>query len=303
MPIAIIVHGGAWAIPDDEVDLHRNGCRVARDAAWQVLSAGGTALDAVEAAVRTMEDDPIFDAGVGSVLNSAGFVELDAAVMSGETLRSGAVAAVRNIRHPITLARHVLDSHVVLLVGEGAERFANTVGMPSCDPAELIVEREYRRWQDLTARGNYQTQEAFSAEPPSLTSPHDTVGAVALDQYGNLAAATSTGGVSHKPPGRVGDSPLIGAGLYADNQTGGASSTGWGESIIKVLLAKTATDMISSERSPQQAAEQAIDLLSRRVGGLGGLILLDQSGRVGLAFNTPRMAYAWRTAHNEADGV
>jgi len=268
--------------------------------------------------VRALEDAPIFDAGVGSVLNRDGDVELDAAVMDGDTLRSGAVAAVRRIKNPITLARHVLASPAVLLVAQGAERFAEAAGLPLCDPAELIVERERRRWDELRTQERYQTQDAFgaarvdqeagsqgdrqasslavsrSADLP-LKHPGDTVGCVALDRHGNLAAGTSTGGTSHKLPGRVGDSPLLGSGLYADNATGGCSTTGWGESIMKVLLAKTATDLIGAENDPMSAARAAIGVLHRRVGGLGGCILLDTQGRIGFAFNTPRMAYAYRT--------
>ena len=304
MPLALIVHGGAWDIPDNEVAEHQEGCRQALAAGWRVLEQGGHALDAVEAAVRVLEDAPIFDAGVGSVLNRDGDVELDAAVMDGETLRSGAVAAVRRVRNPITLARRVLESQVILLVGQGAERFAESAGIPFCDPTELIVERERARWQELHQQSNYRAQDAFGAarakqsapQPTSLSHPGDTVGCVALDRTGQLAAGTSTGGTANKLPGRVGDSPLIGAGLYADTSTGGCSTTGWGESIMKVLLAKTATDLIGAGHTPMEAARAAIDVLARRVGGLGGCILLDAQGRPGLAFNTPRMAYAYRTA-------
>src|SRR5262249_58694053 len=164
MPISLIVHGGAWDIPNDEVAEHQNGCRAALEAGWHVLERGGAALDAVEAAVRILEDAPIFDAGVGSVLNRDGDVELDAAVMDGATLRSGAVAAVRRVRNPITLARRVLESHVILLVAQGAERFAESVGLPLCDPAELIVERERRRWEQLLAQSDFRTQDAFGAQ-------------------------------------------------------------------------------------------------------------------------------------------
>lgn len=327
MPLAMIVHGGAWNIPDDEVEEHQRGCRAALDAGWAVLRAGGAALDAVEAAVRVMEDAPIFDAGVGSVLNRDGMVELDAAIMDGETLRSGAVAALQRIRNPITLARRVLESETVLLVGPGAERFAESLGMPLCQPSELIVERELRRWQELQQRSDVRTQDAFQRQGDgetrrqeggqhdnvhpltrspahSLNDPGDTVGAVALDRHGNLAAGTSTGGTTNKRPGRVGDSPLIGCGLYADNQSGGCSTTGWGESIIKVLLAKTATDFIRQGHAPMDAARAAIDVLAQRVGGLGGCILLDAQGRVGWAFNTPRMAYAYRSdSGGEAVGI
>jgi L-asparaginase / beta-aspartyl-peptidase len=319
MPISLIVHGGAWDIPDDEVAEHQAGCRAALEAGWQVLEHGGAALDAVEAAVRVLEDAPIFDAGVGSVLNRDGDVELDAAIMDGPSLRSGAVAAVRRVRNPITLARRVLESQVILLVGSGAERFAESAGLPLCDPTELIVERERTRWQELLNQEDFRSQDAFGAKQaegakgrkgegengdahpftPSplhpLIHPGDTVGCVAFDRDGRLAAGTSTGGTANKLPGRVGDSPLIGAGLYADNLTGGCSTTGWGESIMKVLLAKTATDLIGAGHDPMAAARQAIDILARRVGGLGGCILLDSAGQIGFAFNTPRMAYAYRT--------
>jgi beta-aspartyl-peptidase (threonine type) len=224
------------------------------------------------------------------------------------------------VRNPITLARRVLESQVVLLVGQGAERFAESAGVSLCDPAELLVERERQRWASLRKQAGYRAQDAFGAtrdeggrqsedalthSPSSshasssdrpLSHPGDTVGAVALDRYGHLAAGTSTGGTANKLPGRVGDSPLIGCGLYADDQTGGCSSTGWGESIIKVLLAKTATDQIGAGYDPMAAAQMAIDILQRRVGGLGGCILLDSAGHVGFAFNTPRMAYAYRAA-------
>jgi beta-aspartyl-peptidase (threonine type) len=329
MPIALVVHGGAWDIPDDEVEPHLEGCRRALAAGWEALSSGATALGAVESAVRVMEDDPVFDAGVGSVLNRDGLVELDAAIMDGATLRSGAVAAVRGVRNPVTLARRVLDSEAVLLVGRGAERFADAVGIERCADEDLIVSRERVRWEELRRLEAYRTPDAFQRPPgevagqrgivwggsdretayaPSLHStlhrlrrehPGDTVGAVALDCYGNLAAATSTGGTPYKLPGRVGDSPLIGAGLYADVQTGGCSSTGWGESIIKVLLAKTATDLLDAEYAPADAARKAIERLEQRVYGLGGVILLDARGRIGFAFNTPRMAYAYRVEGGE----
>lgn len=297
MTISLIVHGGAWAIPDDEVAAHKAGCAAALEAGWRVLVAGGSALDATEAAVRVLEDAPIFDAGTGSVLNRDGIVEMDAAIMDGNTLRSGAIAAIQRIKNPITLARRVLESDVVLLVGPGAERFAESVGLPFCDPTSLIVEREQLRFFELRDKAAFRTQDAF------MQHPNDTVGAVALDEQGNIAAATSTGGTAYKLPGRVGDSPLIGAGLYADNQTGGCSSTGWGESIIKVLLAKTATDAIPQTGNAMAAAQQAIDTLARRVGGYGGVVMLDSEGRPGFAFNTPRMAYGYRTGGETVIGI
>jgi beta-aspartyl-peptidase (threonine type) len=315
VPLALIVHGGAWDIPDDEVAPHLAGCHRALAAGWEALMNGRSALDAVEIAVRIMEDDPTFNAGVGSVLNRDGLVELDAAIMDGATLRSGAVAAVRGIRNPISLARRVLESEAMLLVGRGTERFADTAGIERCADEDMIVPRERARWEELCRLAAYRTPDAFQRLPGEVAGlrgivaggdyapdqpgwriqhPGDTVGAVALDRSGNLAAAVSTGGTPFKLPGRVGDTPLIGAGLYADVQTGGCASTGWGESIMKVLLAKTATDFLGAGYAPVEAARAAIERLEQRVHGLGGVILIDTRGRVGYAFNTPRMAYAYR---------
>lgn len=306
MPIAIIVHGGAWAIPDNQVDAHRAGCRTARDAGWHVLTRGGSAMDAVEAAVRILEDDPIFDAGVGSILNRGGFVELDAAVMEGDQLFYGSVAGVRRIRNPISLARHVLNSPAGLLVADGAERFAKERGVPLCDPEELIVDREFQIYQHYVATYDTSRDSGATAPPGEIVAPisgggyphrpSDTVGCVAIDAHGWVVAGTSTGGTNYKMIGRVGDAPLLGGGLYAMNELGGCSTTGWGESIMRILLAKTAVDYLENDTHPQQAAERAIQRLADRGKGLGGCILLDRHGRVGWAFNTPRMAHAWRCA-------
>lgn len=280
--MALIVHGGAWAIPDEQVAAHVAGCEAARAAGWQCLQSGGSALDAVEAAVRVMEDDPIFDAGTGSVLTSVGTVELDAALMDGATLRYGAVAGLRRIRNPITLARHVLTGPATMLVGPGAEEFAMRVGMPLCTNEELIVERERQLWLEWKARG---------APPP--TSGHDTVGAIALDRSGRLVAANSTGGTPFKLPGRVGDTPLIGCGLYA-TPIGAAVCTGWGESITRVALARRVIELLEDGLGPQEAATRGIRLLAELVPeGRGGVIVLTSTGQVGLAWNTPRMAYAY----------
>jgi beta-aspartyl-peptidase (threonine type) len=284
---ALIVHGGAWDIPDNEVEAHKAGCLAALAAGWAILNAGGSALDAVEAAVRSLEDDPTYDAGVGSFLNAIGEVELDAAIMDGNTMLSGAVAAVQRVRHPITLARRVLESDYILLVGTGAESFAQTAGVELCSADDLVVDRERARWKAQQGQPGFRGRDAFRAA-------HDTVGAVALDAAGNLAAATSTGGIPNKLPGRVGDSPLLGSGLYADNETGGCSTTGWGESIMKVVLAKTVTDGLRDGSHPRDAAQSGIRYLARRVDGLAGCIVLDRAGRVGWAHNTPRMAFAYR---------
>ncbi|MCS6888462.1 MAG: isoaspartyl peptidase/L-asparaginase [Chloroflexus sp.] len=289
--MALIVHGGAWAIPDDQVAAHIAGCEAARAAGWQRLQAGGSALDAVEAAVRVMEDDPIFDAGTGSVLTSAGTVELDAALMDGRTLRYGAVAGLRRIRNPITLARHVLAGPATMLVGPGAEEFAASVGVPFCANEDLIVERERQLWLEWRAKG---------AVPPPPASGHDTVGAIALDRAGNLVAANSTGGTPFKLPGRVGDTPLIGCGLYA-TPVGAAVCTGWGESITRVALARRVVELLEDGLGPQEAAEIGIRLLGELVPeGRGGVIVLTPDGTVGLAWNTPRMAYSYIDGQGEA---
>lgn len=279
MKISMIVHGGAWDIPDEEVEAHQRGCRQALLAGWEILKAGGRALDAVERAIVVMEDDPTFDAGVGSFLNAEGVVELDAGLMDGHDLNAGAVLAVRNIKNPIVLARRVLSSEYVYIIGAGATRFAREVGLEECQPQELIVERERKRWEEHSST----PWDIFGGE---------TVGAVAIDRQGNIAAGTSTGGSPFKPPGRVGDSPLVGCGYYADNTAGGASSAGHGEAIIKVNMARSAVDFLR-QMSAQEAAEAAIRLLAERLNSRGGLILIDREGAIGCAFNTPRMARAY----------
>jgi len=289
MPIAIIVHGGAWDIPRELHADHEAGCRAAAETGWAILSAGGSALDAVEAAVRVMEDHPAFDAGRGSHLNRDGMVELDAGIMDGRALMAGAVASVRHVANPISLARRVLhDSEHVFLVGEGAELFAVESGVPLCDPVGLIVERERRFWE-AKRTGAIPLAADYGAGS-------DTVGAVALDAAGNLAAGNSTGGTSFKHPGRVGDTPMIGCGLYADNLMGAAVCTGWGEQIMKAVLAKTTVDQIALLNSAPNAADVAIAYFEHRIGGKGGVICISPAGQIGCAFSTPYLAHAYRTA-------
>jgi beta-aspartyl-peptidase (threonine type) len=287
----IIVHGGAGKIPEEAHADHIGGAHVAAEAGWNILAAGGSAIDAVEVAVAVMEDDPTFDAGVGSVLNRVGGIEMDAIIMDGQTLAMGAVAAVRGITNPVRLARLISkDTDHSLLVGEGARRFAELKGMRLCAEAELTVPREIERFRQLQRMPDYHLADGFTPDRPG---PQGTVGAVAIDANGNVAAATSTGGAPYKMPGRVGDSPLVGAGAYADNQTGAASSTGHGESIMRVVLAKTATDAIARGMSAQQAADYAVKYMFERVGGYGGIILVDYRGELAFSYNTPHMAVAW----------
>jgi L-asparaginase / beta-aspartyl-peptidase len=295
----LLVHGGAWAIPDDMVQAHLNGVRTAIAAGWRVLERGGTALDAVEEAVVIMEDDETFDAGRGSFLNRDGKVQLDALIMDGATLRAGGVGCVEKIANPIRAARKILsDSPHVYFVSEGAEQFAAEHGIPLCKNEDLVIAREVERLREFQARAIEQSEDLFA---PAIS--HDTVGAVALDRDGNIAAATSTGGTLNKAPGRLGDSSLIGCGCYADNHTAAASTTGWGEPIMKLVLAKWAADRVASGSLPEWVAKEAINYLESRVNGHGGIILLDARGRFGIAHNTPRMAWGLKMGNKEEIGT
>ncbi len=340
----LLIHGGAWAMPDDAVAAHENGIRNALAAGWSALHRGGSAVDAVEAAVTVMEDDDTFDAGRGSFLTRDGRVQLDALLMNGGDLRTGGVACVERLRNPMQAARLVLEkSPHVYFVGAGAERFATQNGMRLVDNTELIVPRERERlmkFQVAEATGKSDT--TFSGAPaefrpaaesrsslpsdgameqvqldaeieeglpselrlddPTLHS-HDTVGAVALDANGCLAAGTSTGGTLSKAPGRVGDSSLIGCGCYADNESAAVSLTGWGEPIMKLVLGKWAVDRVAAGATPQKAASDAIAYLYRRLGGHGGIILLGPDGSVGVAHNTPRMAWGLATGEGQQCGI
>ena len=294
----LVVHGGAWAIPDDMVEAHVNGVRQAAGVGWRVLERGGSALDAVEEAVVVMENDETFDAGRGSFLNREGKVQLDALIMEGLTLRAGGVGCVERIRNPIRAARKILsDSPHVYLVAEGAEQFAREHGLALCRNEDLIIPREIERLRNLQARLGLEPN--LFVEKTSV----DTVGAIALDRGGNLAAATSTGGTLNKAPGRLGDSSLIGCGCYADNESAAASTSGWGEPIMKLVLAKWSADRVRSGSVPEWAAKEAISRLEERLQGHGGIILLDHEGRVGIAHNTPRMAWAVRQEAREEAGT
>jgi len=296
----LVVHGGAWAIPDDMVEAHLVGVRNALAAGWKVLQRAGSPLDAIEEAIVIMEEDEVFDAGRGSFLTSQGHVQLDAMMMDGKTLRAGGVGCVEHIRNPIRAARKVLDeSPHVYLVAEGAELFAEQHGIGLCENSELVIEREIERLRKAKAT-------AAAGLPDQTFAPaasHDTVGAVALDANGNIAAATSTGGTLNKTPGRVGDSSLIGCGCYADNLSAAVSCTGWGEPIMKLVLGKWACDRVAAGVAPAEAARVAMEYLKSRLNAHGGIILLDAHGRAGIMHNTPRMAWASRTEQQEDAGI
>jgi beta-aspartyl-peptidase (threonine type) len=329
----LLVHGGAWAIPPDAAQAHLQGVQAALEAGYAILSLGGSALDAVEAAVTVLEDDPTFDAGRGSFLTADGRVQLDALLMDGGRMKAGGVACVEHLRNPIQAARLVLEkSPHVYFVGPGAEQFAHSHGMTLIENSELVLDRERERLRHAQARQSAGlADETFSGRilhddksPETAADPdhasfsgsenakraedgsndsHDTVGAVAIDFQGNLAAATSTGGTLNKTPGRVGDSSLIGCGCYADNLAAAVSLTGWGEPIMKLVLGKWATDRVANGTAPEIAAREAISYLYNRLGGHGGIILLGPDGRFGLAHNTPAMAWGLATPSGLQTGL
>ena len=299
-PPVLLVHGGAWDIPADQLTAHTQGVTRAVEAGYALLRQGASALDAVEAAITILEDDEAFDAGRGSFLTRDGRVQLDALIMDGATLRAGGVACVERLKNPIQAARLVLDkSPHVYFVGPGAEQFAHEQGMPLIHNSDLVLDRERLRLHQAQAR-----EQAGIPDPTFAghDTGHDTVGAVALDLAGKLAAATSTGGTLNKAPGRVGDSSLIGCGAYADNRTAAASLTGWGEPIMKLVLGKWAVDRVP-QMGPEQAAQDAIAYLYARLQGHGGIILLGPDGRFGIAHNTPRMAWAVCDDHAVRSGT
>lgn len=287
MTIAIIVHGGAKTITDDKAHANTEGCLAAVKAGWEILQQGGDAKDAVEAAIRILESDSTFNASIGATLDVEGKVYLDAGMMESKHLHWGSVAAVNRVSHPISVARKILEEKSYFLVAAGAERFASEHGCEMCEPDSLISEEQQQVWKQE------QMPEDRSA----------TVGCVALDVHGNLVAGTSTGGLENQPAGRVGDTALVGCGLYAD-QRGACSTTGDGEAVIPVVLAKTAVDLLSGDtastdgvvaRHPEEAAEMAIEVLKQRVPGEAGCILLDRHGRIGWAYNSQDMAMAYMT--------
>ncbi len=301
---SLIVHGGAWNIPAESFPDCRAGIRRSLESGWKALTSGGPAMDAVEAAIVVLEDDPIFDAGYGSHLTLDGRIQLDAIMMDGSTLKAGSVAAVERIRNPIRLARCVLEkSPHMMLAASGAEQFAEENGIPLCNPEELITDLERAAW--------LRCREDSHAAEHHVNHEQGTVGAVALDSQGNLVAGTSTGGTCCKHTGRVGDSPLIGCGCYAESDWGAVSCTGNGEGIMKIVMAKMAVDLLAappedpyqlnarpegSQAQPNHAqfvAEACIRKLAHRAHTTGGLILLDREGAPAAAFNTTSMAYGF----------
>jgi L-asparaginase / beta-aspartyl-peptidase len=293
----IIVHGGAGDWP---LELHKrglNGVRVAADRGFRVLSRGGSALDAVQAAIVTMEDNPVFNAGKGSSLNLAGEVENDAAIMDGRSLRGAGVALLRGIENPIEAARIVLNrTDHVLIAGPAARELAVASGL---EKADLRTQNRVRAWKkglrDLKSqRLLYLSRTSPEIIKHFLVKTSDTVGALGFDNDGNLAAACSTGGVSLKLPGRIGDSAILGAGLYADNGSGAATATGIGEQAMRLVISKAACDLMRRNNA-LSAATKTVNHATYILGVGTGLLTLDRSGRYGVAHNTRHLCWAART--------
>ena len=298
-PIALVIHGGAGTISRKDMTPamdaeYRAVLKQALDAGYAVLKQGGHSLDAVQAAIRIMEDNPLFNAGKGAVFAHNGKNEMDAAIMDGATLKAGAVAAVEHIKNPIDLARLVMDKTPhVLLMGEGAEEFARSQGMTMMPASYFFTQH---RWDELqkALKAEQDGKKDASAEQYPGTTAHGfgTVGAVALDRYGNLAAGTSTGGLTNKYYGRVGDSPIIGAGTYANDESCGVSGTGTGEYFIRLDLSKTISDLMLYKGIPlKQAADQLVmhDLVAFGGNDTGGAIAMDRDGNIAMPFNTEGM--------------
>lgn len=277
----VLIHGGAGDVPEGRRAGQADGCRIAAAAAAAVLERGGNALDAVQRAAEILEDDPRFNAGTGASLTRDGHLELDACVMEGRDLRAGGVCSLSPFKNPIAIARAVLeDGEHVLYSAAGADDFARRAGFTPADEEAMITERARLKLESALEAGH------------AANWAGGTVGAVARDGSGLLAAATSTGGTAAKRPGRVGDTPIVGAGTYADNRAGAASATGQGEGILRVVLCAGAVSAMQRGVLPEAAARQAVELLRERTGAGGGLILVDALGRLGFARSTGTMSWA-----------
>ena len=290
----IIVHGGAGDWPKSKQAVGLSGVRQAATQGFRLLRQGQSSIQAVEAAVMEMEDNPVFNAGSGSTLNLAGYVEADAGIMDGKTRRGAGVALLRRTKNPISLARLVMEkTDHALLAGKSAERLGEAFGLPKANLK--LPERAYQ-WKQAKRRLAKGVLDNFSRNLKLIRSKGqtifgDTVGALAIDQNGNLAAADSTGGVSLKLPGRIGDSPILGAGLYADNRIGAATATGIGEIAMRLVVSKLACDAMQS-LTAQQAASQTINMVTKLAGRGLGIVTLDRKGRYGVAHNTPHLCWA-----------
>jgi beta-aspartyl-peptidase (threonine type) len=295
--VVLVIHGGAGTIlrsqmsPDRE-KAYQEALSEALRRGYEVIKNGGTALDATEASVRYLEDNPLFNAGKGAVFTNEGKNELDAAIMDGQTLKAGAVAGLTTVRNPITAARAVMEkSPHVMMIGGGAEKFAREQKLEIVDPSYFHTEDRWRGLQRAKRDDSLKAaKQSALLQPENRDDKYGTVGAVALDKKGNLAAATSTGGMTNKKYGRVGDVPVIGAGTYANNNTCAISCTGWGEFFIRLVVAKSISDLIEYKGlSVQEAADKLVMKDVPKLGGDGGLIALDKNGKFSMPFCTEGM--------------
>lgn len=294
-PFSLMIHGGAGALAHirregSEAAFTRSICRIL-EIGREVLSAGGSALDAVERCAAALEDDELYNAGRGSVLNEYGEVEMDAAIMDGQRLDAGAVAGITNVKHPISLARHVLEkSEHIMLISKGAMEFAKLWDVEMMTDDYFVIDSRIRQWREAQQAGGMMLDHE-DAEPQRKFG---TIGAVARDINGNLAAATSTGGIVNKRWGRVGDSPIIGAGVFADDTTCAVSATGYGEQFQRTVLCKTISDFIHfKDMTASEAATAGIQYLVDKVKGLGGVIVIDRHGRCAVGHSTSGMIYGF----------
>jgi beta-aspartyl-peptidase (threonine type) len=298
----IVVHGGAGAWQPERIGAGIEGVKEAAKVGFEILKHDGSALDAVEAAVMQMEDDEVFNAGLGSALTIDKQIEMEASIMDGKTLNAGAVGLLRDIKNPIHLARLIMENtDHVFIVGHGAEKLANIFGLERRNPLTEYRVQAWRKEKEKLAkiRRLSKLHKLITSYPRLLES--ETVGAVALDKNNDVAAATSTGGFTLKFPGRIGDSPLIGCGTYADNECGACSATGIGEVAIKLVLAKTTCESMRNGNSAQEAVEKSITLTNLKMNGLEmGLIAVDASGRIGAAHNSPNLCWAYMTLDTRA---
>lgn len=295
----IVIHGGAGVIRKAEMTPEKEQAyeavlKEALQKGYTVLEQGGSSLEAVETAIRILEDSPLFNAGRGCVLNNQGLPELDASIMDGKTLQAGAVAGINRVKNPITLAKTIMQkSEHVMMVGKGAELFAKQNNLEMVKPAYFITEKRSEQLKKIK-----QKEKTAQSDLHNPDKKFGTVGCVALDKYGNLAAGTSTGGMMNKRYGRVGDSPIIGAGTYADNSGCAVSATGHGEFFIRSAVAFRVNALMQMKGLPlQKAAQEAIDFMAK-LGGTGGIIALDKNGNIAMPFNTEGM-YRGYIDHNK----
>jgi beta-aspartyl-peptidase (threonine type) len=302
---SIMVHGGAGALDNvkDEKTAFRylDSLRRILEHGREIMVLGGSALQAAETCASLLEDDPVFNAGCGSVLNEHGKVEMDAAIMDGRDLSAGAVAAVENIANPIQLARRVMtESEHVMLIAEGAMRFADHCGVERVPENYFYTPDRLKQLEEARLKHKMMLDHD-DTEEDSEDQKYGTIGAIAMDPNGNLAAATSTGGIVNKRQGRVGDSPIVGAGVYADNETCAVSATGYGEDFMRTVIAKTISDFIlMKDMDAVQATQAGIDYLSRKVAGRGGVIVIDRNGNCSSGFTTKKMIHGWIEQGGEA---